>query len=95
VVDINFLYWGNAQWKMNALLQHLNLYNRVDFILCLFVEFLTPLMIFKNCFLDLGKLNNLERLDCRDNQLTSVPILTSCQSLKVCGAYFSDLFSTC
>ena len=78
-------------WQVGEMVQ---MCNRVDFILCLFVEFLTPLMIFKHCFLDLGKLNNLERLDCRDNQLTSVPILTSCQSLKVCGA-FSDLFSTC
>ena len=32
---------------------------------------------------DLGKLSNLERLDCRHNQLTSVPLLSSCQSLKV------------
>ena len=32
---------------------------------------------------DLGKLSNLERLDCRHNQLTSVPRLSSCQSLKV------------
>ena len=33
---------------------------------------------------DLGKLSNLERLDCRHNQLTSVPLLSSCESLKVC-----------
>ena len=32
---------------------------------------------------DLGKLSNIERLDCRHNQLTSVPLLSSCQSLKV------------
>ena len=32
---------------------------------------------------DFGKLSNLERLDCRHNQLTSVPLLSSCQSLKV------------
>ena len=32
---------------------------------------------------DLGNLSNLERLDCRHNQLTSVPLLSSCQSLKV------------
>ncbi|XP_073259571.1 leucine-rich repeat-containing protein 40-like [Porites lutea] len=31
---------------------------------------------------DIGKLSNLERLDCRHNHLTSVPLLSSCQSLK-------------
>ena len=34
-------------------------------------------------FSDLGRLSNLERLDCRHNQLSGVPILSSCQSLKV------------
>ena len=32
---------------------------------------------------DLGNLSNLERLDCRHNHLTRVPLLSSCQSLKV------------
>lgn len=31
---------------------------------------------------ELGRLSNLERLDCRHNQLTGVPLLMSCQSLK-------------
>lgn len=31
---------------------------------------------------DIGRLYNLERLDCRHNQLTCVPLLTSCGALK-------------
>ena len=41
-------------------------------------------------FSDLGRLSNLERLDCRHNQLTNVPLLTSCQSLKVCASLISS-----
>lgn len=32
---------------------------------------------------ELGNLHNLERLDCRHNNLSVIPLLTSCQALKV------------